>query len=131
LRPRRARRAVWMIFEGNDLENSYARDADLAPRIFDQTLLGTLAVGLPALVRDGSVLGRAVRGGSHARASSPAADTRVDRVSVSSPLWRSARFGDALVFGPYLERAAMPESYVARHPNRPALEAAFDEVTPL
>src|SRR4029077_1082655 len=45
LSPRGARRVIWMIFEGNDLENSYEPEADVTPRSFDQTALGALAAG--------------------------------------------------------------------------------------
>jgi hypothetical protein len=130
LRPR-ARRVIWMIFEGNDLENNYESDAGLAPRAFDQTALGALAAGLPRLIQDGSVLNGVISGRVRLRRSAAAAGERVDGVALSSPLWRSARFGYALALGAYVERAAMPESYVAGHPNRPALDAAFGEMTRL
>jgi hypothetical protein len=128
LRPRNARRVIWMIFEGNDLENRYDAEADLTPRLFGQTLIGALSAGIPELVRDGSVLSRLLGGGFRLRRSAAADDAQVDDVTLASLLWRSARFGNVLVFPPYLERAAMPESYVSGHPNRGKLEAAFGEM---
>lgn len=56
----RVEHVLWMIFEGNDLENSYAdarptTDASRSPAIFEGTLVAT-ALSLPGIVKNGSVL---------------------------------------------------------------------------
>jgi hypothetical protein len=128
-RPRSARRVLWMIFEGNDLEDDYSPTPDLTPQPFSQTLAGTLTTGLAETIRDTSVLRHLLRGDYRLRRSG--AEDTVDGVELTSPLWRSERFGRALVWGAYLDRVALPESYVLDHPNRPALERTFAEMKQL
>jgi hypothetical protein len=126
-RPRRAQRVLWMIFEGNDLEDDYDPEPELVPRLFKQTLVGALAAGVPELIRDGSVLNRLRSGGFRSRWSRGEL-REVDGVDLPWPLWTSPRFGLAFAYRPHREQAAKPVSYVERHPNRPALETAFAEM---
>jgi lysophospholipase L1-like esterase len=44
------------------------------------------------------------------------------------PLYHSARFGYKLFRQSYIDHAAMPESYVLNHPNRPHLDKTFDRM---
>jgi hypothetical protein len=123
MRPRRARRVLWMIFEGNDLEDDYSPTPPVAPPLFTQTLVGALSVGAPELVRNGSVLKRLLAGGFRSAASHP--EWTIDGVHLPWPLWTSGRFGRAFALPHYIDHASKPASYVERHPNRPALETAF------
>ncbi len=131
------RDVLWMIYEGNDLENSYAeqwaRAAAEGVSLTDGTVLQAL-LSLPGLVRWQSVLGRLVRGDLHLGA--PAGVTggaiyEMDGVALPMPLYRSARWGLMLFSPPDVGRATLPESYVLGHPNRPLLDATLRDMQAL
>jgi hypothetical protein len=55
----------------------------------------------------------------------------IDGVESWYPLYRSEALGPRLFSPKYIERAAEPESYVLDHPNRPRLDAVFEEMAQL
>jgi hypothetical protein len=123
-----AEHVLWLIYEGNDLEDSYeARAPQAVPvarsAIFGDTLLGLL-LDLPRTVRNESMIYRLRSGQSELRfGESP--HWRVDGVELPHPLYESPQLGMSLFYRDYLERATLPRSYVRDHPNRPKLERAF------
>jgi hypothetical protein len=136
----RPRQLLWLIFEGNDLEEDYASDrvqsgqTGLLGRAFRETLVEE-AFHLPRLIRDQSLVRRITEGRvvlKTTTASSQKLDHYVlngDRLAY--PLYHSERFGYALYRPEYLERAGQPESYVLNHPNRPVLDETFTRMRDL
>lgn len=129
---------LWMIFEGNDLENSYAEmqtpsaaNARDAGSLLDGTVIQALA-SLPGRARNQSVLRKLLRG--ELRLGSPTARTDgpgrylIDGVRLELPLFHSERLGYMMFNRSDLERATKGPEYVLGHPNRPLLEATFDEM---
>jgi hypothetical protein len=133
-------RLVWMIFEGNDLENSYLvrRPGPLGSKPgLEDLLRGTIVDGLatlPVLIRDHSLVykirtGRVVLGSSRPGGAEGAYE--VDGVELAFPLFHSSRWGYRLFNPRDIERATQPGSYVDGHPNRPALDATFRDMRSL
>jgi len=128
----RPERLLWMIYEGNDLENSYAERRSPAPRPpggLRGAARGTLLEALfeaPAVIRNESVLARLLGGGLTLRRRPADADPYlVDGVRLATPLYRSERWGYRLFNPEDVERATKDESYVLSHPHWPALERTF------
>ncbi|HSA56547.1 MAG TPA: hypothetical protein VLE53_12640 [Gemmatimonadaceae bacterium] len=130
---------LWMLFEGNDLENSYLErrpaDAETAPTrsLVEGTILQPLA-SLPGRLKAQSVLRRLVRG--ELRVAAPAATRlggrlEIDGVRLTTPLYHSARWGYRLFSPPDVERATKPKEYVLNHPHRPLLDRTFEEMREL
>ena len=129
---------LWLIFEGNDLEDSYAETRDEAlpvPRpTFREKVLTTLAsvARLPMYVREQSVVRRLAIGEvSIGNGKEMDPHYRLDGETIAFPLYHSARFGYKLFRQSYIDHAAMPESYVLNHPNRPHLDKTFDRMKDL
>jgi len=127
------RHLLWMIFEGNDLENSYG-DAPAAvpagdrPMLFQGTLLEPF-LSLPARVRRTSMLGRLARG--ELTLSARAArygQYQIEGVDLPIPLFHSRQFGYRLFVPADMEAATRPRDYVANHPHRPLFDATFREM---
>ncbi len=134
----RIERLIWTIYEGNDLEDSYAeaspqKTGALARWLPHDTVVGPLAA-LPDRLKDGAVLTRLLHGqirfGLQALAG-PEGHDEVDGVTLAHPLYRSSKFGPKLFYRPYLERLNAPASYVMGHPNRPALDRVFGDMREL
>lgn len=126
----RIRRLLWMIFEGNDLENSYALGRTggrpSGPALLEGTPLDAL-LSLPSRVQRASLLRQVARGEWRRRSAGPAGAGRheVDGVALPMPLFRSERFGYRFFSAADLENATRPLDYVLRHPNRPRLDSTF------
>jgi hypothetical protein len=131
------RQLLWTIFEGNDLENSYAETPDVEDSPADRpTLLrGTLLepfLSVPARVRSGSVLAKLVRGELTLAASAArAGQYNVDGVDLPVPLFRSKQFGYRLFVPADMEAATRSRGYVLNHPHRPLLDRTFGEMRDL
>lgn len=140
----RPRTLLWMIFEGNDLDDSYADDRTPSVEPLDSSLLHTAPRMLGDLARaiaQESVLRRIVSGeirfglpfGHAASAAGP--DGRnpyeVDGVRLTEALYRSRRFGDRLFLPAYVERAAQSPAAVHDHPNWPRFEQTLDAMADL
>jgi lysophospholipase L1-like esterase len=128
------KRLIWMVYEGNDLEDSFAdwnptlaragrwqrmkrgTILDLAGELLNRIHTESLAQRL----RTGEV--------SFASPSRRRRDARlytVDGVQLFTPLFRSPRLGYLLVERQLLNLAAEPEPHTLEHPNRAALEKVF------
>lgn len=128
----RPRRLVWMIFEGNDLEDSFSPlrprelSAALSPgRIIQSTVLETILSVLPARLGEGSLIHRLKTGKLRFRWDEPGADGgmwEVDGVRLSRPLYSSKKHGMRVFLPEFIDRAKQGPGYVLSHPNRSALE---------
>jgi hypothetical protein len=136
----RVEHLLWMICEGNDLEDSYAeRRPGGAPSRLDTVLAGTpwgvLLGDLPESVRAASVLHRARTGALRLRRGAsvvPPEAHEIDGQRLQAAVYRSERFGTRIFAYPYyIERAAQPREYVLEHPNRPLLDRTFEEMREL
>jgi hypothetical protein len=137
----RPRRLLWMIFEGNDLENSYAlkhRGAADRESWYSGMFKGTIVDGLlktPSLLRDESVLRLFIDGQIRfdlvAGSYSAPDHYKLDGETISFPWYHSPRFGYQLFHQEYIDQATQPESYVLNHPNLPALRNAFGRMEAL
>ena len=132
------RQLLWLVFEGNDLEETYdlqaPRPVSNLRRALDATIVGMVA-NLPALVRKGSMI-RLVTGGNAEMAGTAARQTRLnhyalDRDMLAEPLYRSPQFGPRIFRQVYLDRATQPQSYVRNHPNTPRLAGVFNSMQAL
>jgi SGNH hydrolase-like domain, acetyltransferase AlgX len=129
---------IWMIYEGNDLEDSYADASPQAMRsllswLKADTLLGPLMT-LPYRIKDGAILTRLIHGRIRLGIPGPAgaaAHYEVDGVTLAHPLYHSPKFGDRLFYRPYLERLSAPADYVLDHPNRARLDRVFEQMRDL
>ena len=127
------RHVLWMIYEGNDLVDSYEEKRPVRPdsRSLDRVLRGTLAGALASIPRtliNQSVLHRVLSGGIEWRdfAVKPIRDPYVlDGTRLSLPAYYSARFGYHFFQPLHLKLAAMKESDVLSHKNRPYLDRTF------
>lgn len=130
---------LWMLFEGNDLENSYAerRPADSAPRSGRWAALeGTIVqplVSLPGRLRDQSILRRVLYGRLRIDpvTTRPEGQLEIDGIRLTTPLFHSERWGYRLFSPADVERATKPKDYVLNHPNRPLLDRTFAEMREL
>jgi hypothetical protein len=130
----RPQQILWLLFEGNDLEDSYAsrrisgQEGGALGRALGGTVVATM-FDLPALIRGESLLQRYIEGrlilGRPDVKRHQADPYMLDGERLVYPLYRSARFGYKLFRTVYVTRAAQPESYVLNHPNRPRLDETF------
>lgn len=125
---------LWMIFEGNDLENSYGETSAVQSSAADRRTLfqGTVIepfLSLPAHVRSSSMLGRLVRGELtlSARAARHG-QYQIDGVDLPIPLFHSRQFGYRLFVPADMDAATKPREYVVNHPHRPLLDSTFREM---
>jgi hypothetical protein len=128
------RRVLWVIYEGNDLEDSYAEQTPatrgLGPG--ERAIRGTVLEAAGQFwtnLRTESLLYRLRTGQlvlrSPAARREAAARATVDGVRLATPLFHSPKFGYMLVDARVLQHEAAPESYVLRHPHRRQLDRAF------
>ena len=135
----RIERLVWLIFEGNDLENMLA--ARLRTQVGEDDPSGSRLRGtvlaflseLPQRIKEESLIDRWRSGRLELR--DPKEDDRgqwlVDGIALAYPLYHSDRFGYRM-FNPIdISRAREPESYVLEHSNRPKLDRAFADMSEL
>lgn len=134
------RRLLWMIYEGNDLEDSYAirRPETQGPMSVRQLFAGTLVdslIQIPWVIKRQAVITKLRTGIVRNRVSTllGAADDpyTVDGVKLSVPIYRSATLGPRLFYPTDIIRAGKPLSYVLNHPHRRLLEQVFDEMAQL
>lgn len=123
--PFHMKQLLWMIFEGNDLEDSYEPvrpgpdGASLTASLLQGTLLDSL-VNLPYVLKAQSVVDRFRNGNpSNGPPFGP------------PKLYHSSRHGDKLFYDPSSGCTAKPKAYFERHPNRPRLEDTFRHMAAL
>jgi lysophospholipase L1-like esterase len=128
------RRVLWVLYEGNDLEDSYAETTPVTPGLSpaDRAIRGTVleAVGqFWTSLRTESLLYRLRTGQlellSPAARREAAARATVDGVRLATPLFHSPKFGYMLADPQLLRHEAAPESYVLGHRHRRQLDGAF------
>jgi len=132
------RHLLWMIYEGNDLEEEYEtlRAAEEHPirDLFTGTILEHLLM-IPLKTRDEAIINKLQNG--QIRLDSPLEDNdskkhyEIDGVALTHPFYRSPVHGPRLFHGLYLRRAEEPQSYVMDHPNRAALEQVLKDMASL
>jgi hypothetical protein len=128
-------RLLWMVFEGNDLENSYAERRAAPPAtggvraLFDDTLMGDV-LSLPSTIRRRSAIRRLLDSDSRGlpRAASGEDPYQIDGVQLATPVYHSERWGYCMFNPVHIEAATRGEDYVLSHPNRPLLDRAFERV---
>lgn len=132
-KPLRIEYLLWMLFEGNDLEDSYetfrpneVRD----PTIFKGTVIETV-MSLPVQVKRQSVINRLLTGGIVLSSTKIPDPFQVDGITLEFPLFHSDRFGYRLFHHIYAERAGKPMSYIMNHPNLPRLQRVFEDMAAL
>jgi len=128
-------RLLWMIFEGNDLENSYEERRAAGPT-GGSLLRGTVVESLravPETLKRESVLHRLVAGQLRSKTAVGASSdpTLVDGVRIPYPLYDSAVHGPRMFNPDNLERARRPRAYVLDHPNWPRLRESFGAMAEL
>lgn len=132
-------RLLWMVFEGNDLENSYAGRRALPPStlgfraLFEGTFIGDL-LSLPSTIRTRSVIGRLLDGERQftlLRPTAPGDAYQIDGVPLATPIYRSERLGPCMFNPLHIDVATKGEDYVLSHPNRPRLDDAFERMKSL
>jgi lysophospholipase L1-like esterase len=129
---------LWMIYEGNDLEDDYSESAQGdRPTDWYRFASGTLVevvAQIPGTLKEQSIINK-LRSGVIALKGKHTLQTAgryvVDGVALSNPLFFSETLGYRMFYRPYFERATKPLSYIHGHPNRPRLEAVFAEVKSL
>lgn len=135
------RQLLWLIYEGNDLDDSYAELAPAqveAPGGWQKLSKGTVLDGvqtIPWHVQGQSILHRLLT--DELTLHQPALDASsaerylIDGIRSSTALFQSPTLGPRLFFPGFIEQAAAPASFVLEHPNRPRLDAVFAEVARL
>ena len=131
-------RLLWMVFEGNDLENSFAGRRALPAAntgvraMFAGTYVGDV-LSLPSTIRERSVIGRLLDGElQFRRPRAGRSDSyQVDGVSLVTPAYRSDRFGYCMFNPLHVDVATKGEDYVLSHPNRPHLDESFERMKSL
>ncbi|MGD8278967.1 MAG: hypothetical protein PVH00_13110 [Gemmatimonadota bacterium] len=130
---------LWMLFEGNDLENSYVRKKSPPPPpgrvgLLDGTVLQALA-SIPGRARNQSLLRKLLDRGIDLAV--PGDDglgepiREIDGVTLELPLYRSDRLGYKMFSAQDVRGVTHGPEYLRDHPNRPALEATFREMKAL
>jgi hypothetical protein len=135
----RPEQLLWMLFEGNDLENNtverrpLGRDVGTSRAALENTIFGDV-LALPGVIRQRSILGRLREGELRfGRLASRGGDDPylVDGVPIATPLYRSSRWGPCM-FDPHdIDVATRDEDYVLSHPNRAPLDRSFDAMKSL
>jgi hypothetical protein len=120
---------LWMIYEENDLEDSYKslRDelAPDAPQKRVHAFQGTIVepfLAFPINLKKESVINR-LRTGNIKLGSA--------RYSPEAAIYRSAQFGQHFFYPPGLKRLGESQVYVVNHPNRTILDQTFRDMKTL
>ncbi len=132
------RHLLWMIFEGNDLEDSYQTHHGVAVKRTGSSIFKTVSDALGSIasaIRDQSILHRLHTGqiaiGSPLAGIQKSEHYSVDGVKLTRQLYHSDRYGYRLFLPLYTKRMLQPESYVRDHPNRGLLEETFQDMASL
>lgn len=129
---------LWMIFEGNDLEEPYDTYHEITISEDDSSIFKTISEALSSIasgIKNQAVVNRLMTGQIALR--SPLAGVNgtdhynVDGVRLMSALYHSSRYGYRLFYPQYIDRATKSRSYVLDHPNRPLLEQTFADMAAL
>jgi hypothetical protein len=135
------RHLLWMIYEANDLEDSYetfrppqTQENNSFEYLFVGTIVGTLN-SIPLTIKEQSVINRLRTGQiafalpfKHTNRTDPFV---VDGIRLVYPLYHSDRYGCSFFAADEVDYAGRNESYVAKHPNRPFLDQTFKDMATL
>lgn len=131
----RGGRLLWMIFEGNDLEDSYddlhpvQNPSSTSGRLFKDTIIETLWA-LPDRVRQQSVFAKFRDGRAEFSGLGSEGRTKkhyvIDGMTSAFPLYVSPRFGAKLFLPRQIQGAQRSEQYVESHANRLPLQKTFE-----
>jgi hypothetical protein len=132
---------LWMIFEGNDLEEPYEtyrlqlpHESDESRNLFEGTIERELH-SIPLEIKEESIINRLQKG--QIVFAPPSKDARqadhllVDGTALVDPLYHSNKYGYRMFRWVYIERAGKSEPYVLNHPNRPLLDQTFKDMASL
>jgi hypothetical protein len=132
---------LWVIFEGNDLEDYYETFRSQDPHESNESrnpFAGTIEEALhsiPLDMKEESVINRLRERQivfTHPSFEGHKNDHyEVDGIPLVDPLYHSTKYGYRMFRKEYIERAGKPESYVLNHPNRPLLDQTFKEMEAL
>jgi hypothetical protein len=135
------RTLVWMIYEGNDLEDSYAETGLTQPKrpsLIERWTEGTVLQGLreiPHLIKKQAMITKIRNKDIVFRLPSWQENGYnpyvIDGVTSWFPFYESPALGPRLFIPHFIERAGKPSSYVLNHPNRPRLDQVFEEMAQL
>jgi hypothetical protein len=131
------RKLLWLIFEGNDLEEDYSttrRTISGFRKLFARTIMEAVA-NIPALIRQQSLI-RLLFGEDIVLDNSLARRTtanhyKLDGETLAYPIYHSPRYGYRFFRQMYLDRATKPLSYVLNHQNLPLLADTFQRMKAL
>lgn len=132
----RPERLLWVVFEGNDLENSYAGgrtspSSSGVRALFGETFIGDL-LSLPSTLRTRSVIGRLLEGELQSALPRARGDSyEIDGVPLTTPVYRSDRLGYCMFNPVHIDVATKGDEYVRSHPNRPRLDETFERMKTL
>jgi len=132
---------LWMIFEGNDLVESYQSESPVELQrkrkfatIFEGTIVSALG-SFAGKLKKQSVANRLMTGrvnlglpSMHAGSTNP---YMIDGIQLKQPLYFSEKFGHRLFRDSYVKAANMSESFVTGHANRPLFEKTLEDMMSL
>lgn len=131
---------LWMIFEGNDLEDSYEDQRPFQNSgskfrgLFKDTIIDT-ALSFPSILKREAVVTKFKNGQVVFSALGGADQTNnhyvIDGRASAFPLYVSSRFGAKLFSSNQLKRAQSPAQYVESHPNASLLQKTFERMKAL
>ncbi|MFZ1747430.1 MAG: hypothetical protein WAU17_16055 [Nitrospirales bacterium] len=132
------RTLLWMIYEGNDLEDSTRDKGWTKPNSSNnmkQLMEGTVLQSLyqiPFLIKEQAMITKIRNKDIVFRLPSWQKDGSnpnvIDGIQSWYPLYYSTTLGPRLFIPEYIERVGKPSSYVLNHPNRPGLDQVFEEM---
>ena len=132
---------LWMIYEGNDLEDSHGENRlpnPNNPSHMEQLIEGTVLQSLheiPFLIKEQAMITK-IRDEDIVFRIPSLQENRsnqniIDGIQSWFPLYHATNLGPRLFVPQYIERAGKPFSYVLNHPNRPRLDQVFEEMAQL
>lgn len=133
----RPKEILWMLFEGNDLEDRYRKFRPRTQPVSTASKLDALPVlqkllEIPSAVRASSAMYEALYFKPHNTILGEVQPQYVDGVSLVTRVYNSEKYGPRVFSIPrYIERATKSRQYVDDHPNRPYLEAALRDLQKL
>lgn len=138
---------LWLIYDGNDLEDSYEDGRPVtftrrSTRFLEGTVIESVRTAIYNVVyaiKKESVIYRLRKGElrfAYSGDSEPTAGNGnnpyvIDDVALAQPLYYSSTHGYSFFYRPYVERAAKPKSYLDQHPHRPLLDQTFKDMAAL
>jgi len=126
---------LWLIYEGNDLEDSYAEKAPSKTVNTRESGLRQVISNLFRGLKDNSVIHQFRAG--RARLAMGKSNTayigshEIEGVSLATPVFFSETLGLSFFHPEHIKRGSQPESYVLEHPNRPLLDKTFEDMSKL